>query len=402
VLIDRLLAKPGPDAQAALGLARRLAAARPEDVPLRLGVAERLLGALELDAVLTLLEPLLERSDVGARARFVAAEAHERRGERRAAQRLYEQILALDLDFPNARARAERLRPRPMVAATASAPTLLGVQDSQARTSRFQLLRELGRGSAATVYLARDTELERNLALKILHPQFYGPAHAAARGAFFAEARIAASIRHPGVIAIYDLDEARRLIAMEHCADGTLRDRLRQGPLPPATALELAHSLFETLAVVHARGVVHRDLKPGNLLWRSADAGLLVIADFGAAHLLAGDGGGRRAQAAGTLLYMAPEQRRGMADARADLYAAGAILYEMLTGQPPFSAADLLRDERATPSLPAVSLEALGAARPAVEALLASCLASDPEHRAPSGRSAAEAAARARATLSQK
>jgi serine/threonine-protein kinase len=289
------------------------------------------------------------------------------------------------------------------VAATAvAAPTLLGAQDSQARTSRFQLLRELGRGSAATVYLARDTELERDLALKILHPQFYGPAQAAARGAFFAEARIAASIRHPGVIAIYDLDEGRRLIAMEHCAHGTLRDRLRQGPLPPATALELAHGLFETLAVVHARGVVHRDLKPGNLLWRAADAALLVIADFGAAHLLAGDGGGRRAQAAGTLLYMAPEQRRGLADAPADLYAAGAILYEMLTGQPPFSVADLLRNERALPSLPAATMETLGPARTAVEALLASCLASDPAHRATSGRGAAEAAAHARATLGQK
>src|SRR5262249_54158609 len=140
--------------------------------------------------------------------------------------------------------------------------------DGQARTSRYRLLRELGRGSAATVYLARDDELGREVALKLLHPQLYDAAHADARARFFQEARIAASLRHPGVVAIYDLDESLKLIVMEHCAGGSLRGRLLQGPLVPREASWRMCELLSSLSHLHERGIVHRDLKPGNLLLR--------------------------------------------------------------------------------------------------------------------------------------
>src|SRR5262249_24096120 len=238
-------------------------------------------------------------------------------GDLALAKRLYEQILAVDLEWPNARARAQRLAGGAAPRKEGNlAPTILAVDRAGTRASRYRLLRELGRRGAATVYLARDEETGREVALKILHPQFYGPAHAAARARFFVEARIAASVRHANIVAVYDVDEPLRLIAMEHCAGGTLRDRLRRGSLPLEAALERLRELLGALAFMHRQGVVHHDLKPGNLLFREdIDDSPLVIADFGAAHLAkTGVAGGQ----AGTLLYMSPEQRRGAAPATID------------------------------------------------------------------------------------
>ena len=347
-LVDAAIAKG--HAEPALALARRLVARLPDDAGLRMAVAERLHSRADALAVRTLVEPLFEHPRHGLRARFLAAEAAEQQGQLVAARRLYEQILAADIDYPNARARALRLaggdKPRPT---TALAPTILAVDSSGTRASRYRLLRELGRGGAATVYLARDEEIGRDVALKILHPQFYGPAHAAARARFFVEARIAAQVRHPQIIAIYDVNEPLRLIAMEHCAGGSLRDRLRKGPLAAGEALRRLRELLTALAYVHQHGVVHHDLKPGNLLFRGDDSPL-VIADFGAAHLA--KTGAQGAQG-GTLLYMSPEQRRGAPPMPADdLWAAGAIFVEMTTGAPPYSAEQLLRGQLPPVELP--------------------------------------------------
>ena len=340
-LVDGAIAKG--QAEPALALARRLVARRDGDLAFRLAVAERLHTRADADAVRTLAEPLFADPQHGLRARFLCAEAAEQRGDLVLAKRLYEQILAVDLDYPNARARAQRLAggaaPRK---AAALAPTILAVDSSGTRASRYRLLRELGRGGAATVYLARDEEIGREVALKILHPQFYGPAHASARARFFVEARIAAQVRHPRIVAVYDVDEPLRLIAMEHCAGGSLRDRLRRGPMLESVALRRLRELLGALAFMHGHGVVHHDLKPGNLLFREdIDDAPLVIADFGAAHLAKTSVAGAQA---GTLLYMSPEQRRGAAPAPIDdLWAAGAIFVEMTTGAPPYSAEQLLR-----------------------------------------------------------
>jgi tRNA A-37 threonylcarbamoyl transferase component Bud32 len=398
-ILDAALAREKPEA--ALALARRLVARRPEDDELRLAVAERLSARLDFGGARALLEPLLFHPLHGQRARFLTAEGWEQAGDLEAARRLYEQILAEDIDYPNARARAERLARRAVgpSASPALVPTMMAVEGAGTRASRYRLLRELGRGSAATVYLARDEHLEREVALKILHPQFYGAAQAAARARFFGEARIAASLRHRAIVAVYDVDEDLRLIAMEHCTGAALRDRLRHGPLDPATALARAADLFAVLEIVHRHGIVHRDLKPGNLLYRDATAdATLVVADFGTAHLAAGAAG---AQGAGTLLYMSPEQRRGAAPApRDDLWAAGAVLYEMLTGAPPLGVEAALRGDPVDPRLlPALAAQLPALVRTLVEALLGGCLATQPAARLADARAARELAAAAALAL---
>ncbi len=290
------------------------------------------------------------------KAHFLLGQCYEREHELGRALRHFEAVLAIDLDWPGARGRASRLRTRLGDAAPAPAalaPTVAGGEGLRAAGARYRILGELGRGGAATVYLARDEELGREIALKLLHPHLAASARADARARFFAEARIAAAVRHPAIIAIYDVDEAARLIVMEHCAGGSLRERLRRGPLGVAASLVRHVELLDALAAVHDRGVVHRDLKPGNLLFRGdpddAEAAL-VLADFGVAHLAAdgaGTGGTTQGgrEAVGTLLYMSPEQRRGeRATPAGDLFAAGVILYQTIAGEAPWDPNVLLSE----------------------------------------------------------
>jgi serine/threonine protein kinase len=197
------------------------------------------------------------------------------------------------------------------------------------RLLRYQILRELGRGGSATVYLARDPALGIELALKVLHPQLASFDRTESCRRFFHEARVAARLRHPGVVAIYDLDEETRTLVMEHLPGGTLRDRLRGGPAL-AELRATASSLLAALRYVHGRGVVHGDLTPRNVLLRQP--GDTVLADFGNARLLEAAAGG---EAAGTPIYLAPEQFRGAPPSpAADLFAAGAVLWEALVGRP--------------------------------------------------------------------
>jgi serine/threonine-protein kinase len=316
----------------AIDLLARFAAAKPEDPQLLARLCELLCDRREDAAARSLLEQLLAFPAHALRARFLLGEIAERAGDEETARRHFEAILAVDLDHPKVRSRVDRLR-RPPVKPTAppAAPTLMGLDGggSGALAGRYRLVRELGRGAAGAVYVARDEELDRDLALKILHPQARGaPADARARA--FSEARLAAAIRHPGVVAVYDLDEERQLVAMELCGGGSLKERLSRGPLAPAEALARAGELLATLTAVHRTGVVHGDVKPANLLFRGDD---LVLGDFGVARLVVGDKpivderGAR-----GTLAYMAPEQRRGELSTAADLYAAGVVLLELLRG----------------------------------------------------------------------
>jgi serine/threonine-protein kinase len=234
--------------------------------------------------------------------------------------------------------------------------------------TRYQLVRELGRGATGVVYLARDSELQREVAVKLLHPHLSAAASAQACSLFFAEARVSASLRHPNIMAVLDLDERARRIVMEWAAGGTLREVLRdRGPRPLRRALERHAQILSALAAAHRHGIVHRDLKPGNLMFRrdpDEPGAEIVLGDFGIAHLPSsragqategdgrttkgdgrttkGDGQssddtGRPAEAVGTLAYMSPEQRRGgEADPRSDLYAAAVVLFEMLTGWDPW------------------------------------------------------------------
>ncbi|HXU64886.1 MAG TPA: serine/threonine-protein kinase [Polyangia bacterium] len=368
---------------AALALRRHLDR-RPDDTSARLRYARFLMGSGERVAARQSLETLSRGQPPGelrSRLDRLLAELDEADGLLSSAAERWERLLADDLDDPEARARLVRLRPAP------AEPGLpLGERPSGGETLvspegvdalRYRLLREIGRGATATVYLARDEALELPVALKVLHPQLAGPRQSEALARFFRGARLAAGVRHPGVVAIYDVDDVARALAMEWIPGGTLRVRLRGHPggLPADEIAESAGSLLSTLGLLHARGIVHGDLKPSNLLLRRP--GALVLADFGAAALVGagGESGG------GTPLYLAPEQLRGAPRAPAtDLYAAGAVLFEMAAGRPLRRHADLLRGDPGS-GLPEAARALLEARVPELAPAIAALLDADPQRR---------------------
>ena len=372
---DRLLEeadraqRAGDFAAAAVALRNHLDG-HPDDQRSRLRFAAVLSSLGERARARGVLAPLeAGTDDDGVRREAVRrlAELDEAEGAVLAAAERWEKILADDVDDPQARTHLALLRPARSDVDIDQSQTLVSPAGIEAL--RFRLLREAGRGATATVYLARDEALNLDVALKVLHPQLSGSGRPDSLRRFFADARVAAAVRHPGVVAIYDVDENARAVAMEWIAGGTLRQRLREHPdgLAPTELRATAHSLFAALRHVHAAGIVHGDLKPSNLLLRAP--GEVVLADFGSAELTVGRGtlGGSHSPreglaqaepalphatagsrgstgAAGTPLYFAPEQFQGAPSSpETDLYGAGAILWEAATGRPLRSHADLMR-----------------------------------------------------------
>ena len=386
-LTEAAHAEQAGDVPAAVAHLRSHLAHHPGDAPARLRLGQLLYTLGETKAargVLAELDPggpagvadLPGRAELANRANRLLALMDERDGALTAAEIRWERILATDIDDPEAQRHLRALHPSaPRAARDLSLGTL--VAPAGVRTSRFRLLRELGRGATATVYLVRDERLDLPLALKVLHPHLAGAAREEARSRFFAEARVAARLRHPGVVAIYDLDEATRSLVMEYVEGGTLRQRLREEagrPRDTALLLSLARSLLRALAYVHGAGVVHGDLKPGNLLLRSP--GDVVLADFGGARLAGAAPSGH-----GTPLYLAPEQFRGAGPSPAtDLFAAGAILWELAAGHPARQPHDLLSNPDAVAPLPADALPDPAAAslRAVIDALIAADAAGRP------------------------
>ncbi len=213
------------------------------------------------------------------------------------------------------------------------------------RLAHYRVLEQIGAGGMGVVYRARDQHLERDVALKVLPPGAL--ADEIARARFRREALSLSRLNHPNIEAVYDFDtqEGMDFLILEYVPGVTLSDRLDKGPLPPSEIVALGRQLADALAAAHARGVVHRDLKPHNL--RVTPEGCLKVLDFGLARLLEPlDSAAPTRTAletrgqAGTPPYMAPEQLRGEpADARTDIYGAGAVLYEMATGRRPFGEA---------------------------------------------------------------
>lgn len=259
---------------------------------------------------------------------------------------------------------------------------------------RYRIVRPLGRGGMGTVWLARDRELDRNVALKFVPP--VPDASLAARDRLLEEARMASALDHPHVGMVYEIgeDDGRRFIAMAYYEGGTLRDRLARGPLSSDRALEIARQAADGLAAAHARGIVHRDIKPENIVLDAR--GHVRIVDFGLARLAREDAG---LTTAGTPAYMSPEQRAGgKVDARADVWALGVVLHEMLTGARPDVVDDAAVGARpdvvddaaagARPVGPAANVRAVGAgeagppiADPALSRVVRRCLAPDPAAR---------------------
>ena len=208
---------------------------------------------------------------------------------------------------------------------------------------RYRILRKLGEGGMGAVYHARDERLERNVALKLLTPGTMSDDNARRR--FRKEAMLLSQLNHPNIATVHDFDtqDGMDFLVLELIPGETLSEVLANGPLPPAQFASLALQLAQGLEAAHERGIVHRDLKPGNL--QLTPDGRLKILDFGiavlrqraetSATLTVTAGAGQ--VIAGTIPYMAPEQLRGEAvDSRTDIHAAGAVLYEMLTGHRAF------------------------------------------------------------------
>ena len=204
---------------------------------------------------------------------------------------------------------------------------------------RYRVDSRLARGGMATVYKALDTRLDRPVALKVMHAGLAEDHAFVTR--FIREARSAARLSHPGVVAVYDQgeDDGTVFLAMEYVAGRTLRDWLRErGRLTPREAFDVLEAVLSALSAAHEAGIVHRDIKPENVLL--ADDGRVKVADFGLARSALTSGGSNATQGVvmGTVAYLAPEQvERGTSDPRSDVYSAGILLYEMLTGAPPYS-----------------------------------------------------------------
>jgi serine/threonine protein kinase len=224
--------------------------------------------------------------------------------------------------------------------AMAAPPTPRPIGPAEGETlGPYRVLRILGRGGMATVYLARDLRHRRSVALKVLHPDL---AHALGPERFLREIEVAANLSHPHILPLHDSGEVAGLLyyVMPYVEGESLRDRLnRETQLPVDEALQLAREVADGLAYAHGQGVVHRDIKPENILLSGGHA---LVADFGIARAIGQGGSARlteRGMAVGTAAYMSPEQASAAShiDGRSDIYSLGCVLYEMLAGEPPYT-----------------------------------------------------------------
>jgi len=248
---------------------------------------------------------------------------------------------------------------------------------------RYRLDEVIGRGGMSTVYRGTDLSLDRAVAVKVaLDPLLERDPVYAAR--FKREARAAATISNPGVVTVYDAgaDGPTRYIVMEYVEGRDLAAILHdERPLDPRRAARIAEQVADTLAAAHAAGIVHRDIKPGNIM--VTPQGQVKVLDFGIARLSDGVTLTQTASVLGTAPYMSPEQAMGQsADARSDIYSLGCVLYEMLTGKPPFMgdvAAAVLHQHVRVAAKPPSQLNP--AVPPALDALVMQMLAKSPDDR---------------------
>ncbi len=260
----------------------------------------------------------------------------------------------------------------------------------QLLNGRYRVLRPLGTGGMASVYLAEDLRLGRRVAVKILHEQFASDPSFVAR--FEGEGRMAAALSHPNIVQIYDVghDNDRRYIVMEYVEGETLKETVaRQGALPVPRALAIIGGVLSALEFAHAHNLIHRDIKAQNILLTRD--GAVKVTDFGIAREVGG-GAAPTLTATGMIIgtaqYFSPEQAQGRpATAQSDVYSAGVVLYEMLTGRLPFEGdnpfAVAMQQINGVPPRP-TRLNA--AIPPAVEAVVLRALAKDPTARFASAR----------------
>ena len=260
----------------------------------------------------------------------------------------------------------------------------------------YEVTAKIGEGGMGEVYQARDTKLDRDVALKVLPEAFTSDPDRLAR--FEREAKVLASLNHPNIGSIYGLEEAEgvKALVLELIEGPTLADRIRQGPIPTDEALPIAKQIAEALEAAHEQGVIHRDLKPANV--KVKDDGTVKVLDFGLAKAFQPDASDpnmsmsptisltaaptQMGMVIGTAAYMSPEQAKGKpVDKRADIWAFGAVMYEMLTGSKPFGGDDV-SEMLATVIKSEPDWDALPTETPAVlGGFLRGCLRKDPRER---------------------
>ncbi|MEM8484701.1 MAG: SpoIIE family protein phosphatase [Bacteroidota bacterium] len=266
---------------------------------------------------------------------------------------------------------------------TAAVPVISSTEDPLLGQliAHYQVEEKIGEGGMGVVYRARDTRLNRSVALKILRRDI--GKDEAIRRRFLTEARAASALSHPNVATIYTAEpfsEEQLMIAMMFCEGGSLKARINQGRMEVSEAVEIAGQIGRGLQAAHKAGVVHRDIKPGNLLFDGS--GNIRIVDFGIARFEGDTRLTLTSHAMGTLSYMSPEQAAGKADHRADIWSLGAVLYEMLTGQPPYAQNQTHAILYALVNEPVVPVSAFRPDLPArLEAILGKALQKDPSLR---------------------
>ena len=273
------------------------------------------------------------------------------------------------------------------------APEFVSLQ--RALAGRYSLERELGRGGMGIVFLARDVALDRPVAIKLLPPAM--AAQPTLRQRFLREAQLAAKLSHPNIIPIFAVEEVGDCVffVMALVEGETLGRRLQsRGPLSPAEGTRLIQEVAWALAYAHLRGIVHRDVKPDNILLEQA-TGRALVSDFGIARLADTAGGTAVGEVLGTAQYMSPEQSCGEpVDGRSDLYSLGVVAFYALSGKLPFDAPDTaallaMHITRPAPQLASVTPGLPGKLAQAVDR----CLAKDPAERFQTGEALAEAVA---------
>ena len=277
--------------------------------------------------------------------------------------------------------------PPPPVAAITTPPQMPG----ERYIGKYHVKRELGRGGMGTVYLAEQPGLGREVAIK----QLLQTADPLALRRFLQEAQVMARASHPNLVQVHDIElmGTENYIVLEFVRGKSLRDWIMQGPIPPPQVFAIMRGMLLALDYAHKRAIVHRDMKPENVL--ISDDGMVKVTDFGIARLMDDPGVGGTATKTGTTVgtpqYMSPEQvASSKVDGRSDLYSAGIVFYELVTGQPPFTASEadgpftlMAKHVQAPPKPPSVFQPGLD---PTLEAIILKSLSKRPEDRFQTGQ----------------
>jgi serine/threonine-protein kinase len=333
----------------------------------------------------------------------------EQRGRAVQATAVYRHLARIDNTYRDVSARlkrlmdADRAKPRPAPAPPppvlqSAAPAGAAAVDGKElqRLGRYQLEREIGRGAMGTVYLGRDTAINRQVAIKAipLASEFSDAELADARARFFREAETAGRLNHPNIVTIYDVGEERGLayIAMEYLKGRHLSDyATANNLLEPRKVLDIIARTADALGFAHKQQVVHRDIKPANLMY-DPSTDVLKITDFGIARLT-GAGTTRTGIVLGTPSFMSPEQLEGRSvTGHSDLFSLGVSLFQLLTGQLPFTADSMTGLMQQIAEAPHPPLRAFRPDLPdCVDRVIDRALAKDPDSRFDSGAQMAAA-----------